>query len=128
MFATYFLAIVLGWYLVIMGIFLISRRGVILSAMNNIMAQPGLLLIVGFITLLIGLLMVASHNVWVMGWPVIITIIGWVAVISGIIRLFCPETVHHMWNRMLTKPETFTASGIVMLLLGFYLLFNVYFM
>lgn len=124
---TYFLATVLGWYLVIMSLLLIFRREVVTSAMQNVMEQPGLLLIIAFITLIIGLLMVVSHNYWVMGWPVIVTLFGWLALISGLIRLFSPETVHKMWNKMGDKPHTFTTAGVILLVIGLFLLFQVYF-
>lgn len=124
---TPFLASVLGWYLVIMGLFLIVRRDVVIAAMNDIMAQAGLLFVIAFVTLIIGLMIVVSHNLWVMSWPVIITIIGWLALISGIVRLFCPEFIHRMWNKMAAKPETFMISAIIMLVVGLYLLFKIYF-
>ncbi|MDR3442708.1 MAG: DUF308 domain-containing protein [Legionella sp.] len=128
MMTTYFIATVLGWYLVIMSLLLIFRRDVVTAAMRDVMAQPGLLLIIGVITLFIGLLMVISHNYWVLAWPVIVTVFGWIALISGIIRLFSPETVHKMWGRMANKSETFTVAGIIMLIIGLFLLFQVYFM
>ncbi len=124
---TVFLACVLGWYLVIMGLFLIVRRSVVIAAMSDIMAQTGLLFVIAFITLIAGLMIVVSHNVWVMSWPVIITIIGWLALISGIIRLFCPEFIHRMWRKISVKPETFTISGVIILLIGLFLLFKMYF-
>lgn len=123
---TYFLATVLGWYLVIMSLLLIFRRNIVTAAMSDVMAQPGLLLVIAFITLILGLLMVASHNVWVMGWPVVVTLFGWLALISGLIRLFCPEVVHKMWHKMEASAATFTIVGIVLLLIGLFLLFKVY--
>lgn len=124
---TAFLACVIAWYLVIMGLFLMVRRDVAIAAMNDIMAQTGLLFVIAFITLIVGLMIVISHDVWVMSWPVIITIIGWLALISGIVRLFCPEFIHRMWNKMAAKPESFTISGIIMVLIGLFLLFKIYF-
>lgn len=123
---TYFIATVLGWYLVIMSLLLIFKRHIVTSAMRDVMAQPGLLLVMAFITLIIGLLLVVSHNIWVMGWPVIVTIIGWLAVISGIIRLFCPEFIHRTWNKMVDKPHAFTVAGVIILIIGLFLLFEVY--
>lgn len=127
MMVTYFLASVMGWYLLIMGLLLLFRRDIVTSAMSDVMAQRGLLFVIAFITLIIGLMIVVSHNIWVMGWPVIITILGWLAVISGLIRLYCPETIHRMWDKMATKPEIFSIAGVLILLLGLFLLYKVYF-
>lgn len=123
---TYFLAAILGWYLVIISLFLICRRENVLGSMNNIIAQPGLLLVVAFITLIIGLLMVLSHNVWVLGWPVLVTLFGWIALLSGLIRLFFPEIVHRIWGKMIIKPELFTGFGVVFFIIGLFLLYQVY--
>lgn len=128
MMTTYFLAMVVGWYLLITGLLLVFKRNVVVSAMNDIIGQNGLLFFIAAVTLIVGLLMVASHNVWVMGWPVVITLLGWLAVISGIIRMFCPETVHMMWRKISAKPEILTVSGVIVLIIGLFLLFKVYFM
>jgi uncharacterized membrane protein HdeD (DUF308 family) len=125
---TVFLGTILGWYFLIMGLFLIIRRDVVISAMKNVVDQPGLLLVIAFITLIIGLMMIATHNVWVWDWPVIITLIGWFALIRGIIRLFYPEFVHRMWNKMSAHPIRFTISGIIMLILGLFLSCRAYLM
>ena len=124
---TYFLAFALGWYLVITGLLLLLRRDVVIAATSNLMEQPGQLLIIAFITIILGLLMVISHNIWVMHWPVVITRLAWTIYISGLIRLFCPELVHKMWSKMVAKPGVFTISGIIVLIIGLFLLFMAYF-
>lgn len=45
----------------------------------------------GIISLVIGLAMVLSYNVWAQNWQVIITILGWVSLIKGLCVLFFPE-------------------------------------
>ena len=32
-----------------------------------------------------------THNVWTADWRVVITILGWLAVITGAIRIVCPQ-------------------------------------
>ena len=123
---TVFIAQVLGFYLAIMGLFLIFRRNIILLAMNDIMARPGLLLMIAISTLVIGLMVVASHNVWVMKWPVIITCCGWLALTSGLIRLFLPEFIHRVWNKIAAKPEILTMAGIIMLVVASFLIYKIY--
>ena len=123
---TYCLATVVGWYLVIMSLLLLFRRTIVISGVTNIMDQPGLFLVVAFFTVIIGLLMVSSHNLWVMGWPVLVTLIGWLVLISGLVRLFFPDTIHRMWHRLLAKTEVFTFVGIVLLIIGLFLLIKVY--
>ncbi|AWN73887.1 hypothetical protein LEAN103870_00745 [Legionella anisa] len=124
---TNFLASVLGWYLVIVSLLLLVRREVVVTAMKELMGQRALMLVVGTITLIIGLLMVLSHNVWVMGWPVIVTVFSWLILIGGLFRLYCPDTVYKVWDKMINKSEVFITSGVITLIIGLFLLYKVYF-
>ncbi len=124
---TYFLATVLGWYLVIMSFLLIFRRELVAPVIREVMAQPGLFLIMGLLTVIIGLLMVVSHNYWVMGWPVIVTLFAWIFLISGLFRVFFPDLVRKLWSKMSMKPETLSLMGTLLLIIGLFLLYKVYF-
>jgi hypothetical protein len=48
----------------------------------------------GYITFLLGLATVVAHNVWVVDWPVAITILGWVTLLKGIEKVGFPERVN----------------------------------
>ncbi|CAM2967698.1 Integral membrane protein (PIN domain superfamily) [Legionella steigerwaltii] len=124
---TNFLAAVLGWYLVIVSLLLLVRREIVVTAMKELMGQRAVMLVVGIITLIIGLLMVISHNVWVMGWPVIVTIIAWLILIGGLFRLYCPDTVYKIWGKVIKKSELFITTGVITLIIGLFLLYKVYF-
>ena len=41
----------------------------------------------GFISLVIGVSMILAYNVWAWNWQVIITILGWLTLIKGLILL-----------------------------------------
>lgn len=40
-----------------------------------------------------GLAIVLTHNVWVAGWPLIITLIGWGGLIKGVLALVRPQSL-----------------------------------
>ncbi len=124
---TNFLATVIGWYFVIMSLLLLIRRDIVVTAMRELMGQRAVMLVVGIITLILGLLMVTSHNIWVMGWPVIVTIISWLILIGGLFRLYCPDTVYKIWNKTIDKSEKLTVCAVVTLIIGLFLLYKVYF-
>jgi len=48
----------------------------------------------GYITFLLGLVTVVLHNVWVMDWRVVITILGWSTLIKGILKIGFPGYVN----------------------------------
>jgi len=44
----------------------------------------------GTLIFIAGLAIVRAHNVWVRQWPVLITLVGWFAVIAGLGRMVAP--------------------------------------
>ena len=54
----------------------------------------------GIVSLVIGLAMILSYNVWAKNWQVIITILGWVSLLKGLAVLFLPEYTKKMVKRM----------------------------
>lgn len=51
----------------------------------------------GYMALLLGLLVVHLHNVWEARWPVVITILGWVAVVKGVAIIVLPGFIPEIW-------------------------------
>lgn len=88
---TQFLAQVFGIYLAIMCIALVLRHGAIKAAGWQMVSQPPILLFSAIFTLMLGLALVLTHNVWVMDWPVLVTIICWMVFIKGLFLLFFPQ-------------------------------------
>ena len=53
--------------------------------------SQGLTFVSGFMTLIIGMLLVQYHNIWVKDWIVLITIIGWISLLKGIMLIVFPQ-------------------------------------
>ena len=113
---TVFLATVIGWYLVVFGLLTLCRYEQLRGVVNDVLGHRGLLFIVAIITFILGLLMVVSHNIWVMGWPVIITVFSWLVLISGIMRLFFPEMVTKVGLSLCNNSTYMYISAIILLL------------
>ncbi|KAB2938137.1 MAG: hypothetical protein K8F92_12630 [Hyphomicrobium sp.] len=116
-----FLARLLGPMLVVLAIGLIVRQDSWSSMAKEFIASQPLVFLSGFLTLLGGLALVNTHNVWEAGWPVIITIFGWLAVIGGAARMLCPQTVMGIGEKMLNNKTYLTVGGVVEGLLGLWL-------
>lgn len=124
--ATVYLATVIGWYLIIMSLFLLFQYEHAKSIMVEVLAQRSVLFLAAILTVLMGLLMVASHNLWVMGWPVVVTVFSWMVLIGGLVRLFFLDHVIKLGKQILKNPIKIKSVAIVYLLLGLFLLFHVY--
>jgi hypothetical protein len=49
------------------------------------------LFICGVLSLILGIAMVLSHNIWVSNWRIVITLLGWLILVRGIVLLFFPK-------------------------------------
>jgi len=45
----------------------------------------------GAVLFVTGLAIVRAHNLWVRGWPVLVTLAGWFLMLLGLFRMFFPE-------------------------------------
>jgi hypothetical protein len=74
--------------------------------------------------LVFGLLIVMFHNVWVGSWEVIITILGWLALLKGVVLLVQPEfAIKHaqVWaSRMQFAGIFATVIGAILVYYGWF--------
>lgn len=85
-----FLAKVIGIYLIIISIAMLVNMHQFINYVNHLINEAPLMFVTGFITLILGILMVVSHNIWQWHWRVIITIIAWITFLKGISIIFIP--------------------------------------
>lgn len=118
-----FLAKAIGLYYVFVSIaFLIQKtrlRGLIIDTLNS----PAYLLLSGFIALIIGILLVVSHNLWVEDWRVIITIIGWLALLKGMTIILFPQFLVNMSIKWMQNDMAYTLTFLFVLFMGALLLY-----
>ncbi len=73
----------------------------------------------GYILLLMGLVTVILHNVWVWGWPLVITVIGWSTLLKGVGKTGFPDLIHQQAQRFKNRQWL---SAFLLLILGAWLL------
>lgn len=91
-----------------------------LKAFDAMMKESGLVYLGGMLALIIGFLMVTRHNVWE-GWPIIITIFGWIALLKGVMLIIFPGLAMPMFISWFKKKGFLRAIGVFTLLLGGFL-------
>lgn len=87
------LARIFGPFFFIIGLWMIFRLEDIQKVWNSIRNTPGLFYIGGLLNLLIGLTVLSTYHSWTWGLPVLLTIIGWLMLLRGLLVLFAPEKV-----------------------------------
>jgi hypothetical protein len=55
--------------------------------------SPGLTYVAGFVTLILGMIVINYHNIWVQDWTVLVTLIGWIAVVKGVSLIAFPQFI-----------------------------------
>lgn len=87
-----FIAALIGPTALAVGLSLLMNPGLIASLAADLAASPALMITSGILALLMGLAIVKSHNVW-SGWPLAVTVMGWLAVFGGVMRIVVPDFV-----------------------------------
>jgi len=88
------------------------------SLMKEFIASRALIFITGALGLTAGLAIVNAHNLWVPDWRVIVTILGWLAILRGIMNLVFPVTVQTLGDRMIASHAGVLAGAAITIVIG----------
>ena len=121
------MARLLGPLLVIVALPMILNPSGLQELARDFLKAPALMYITGVLVALAGLSIINSHNVWVAGWPVIITLFGWAMLLSGAARVVMPSVVVSIGSGMLDRPIMSRVSGVIWAALGLLLAYAGYF-
>lgn len=118
---TYFLAQLIGLYLLIVGLLMLFRKRMFLDVLNEFYERPSSLFLAGWLAMLLGLLLVLSYNYWNAGiLALVITLTGWAALLKGATLLLMPKTAVR-WTRAFNLEKFFYLYAIIALIIGAYL-------
>ena len=76
----------------------------------------------GVLIFVAGLSIVRRHNVWAWGWQTLITIIGWLGLILGILRMFFPQ----MYSAKFRNDSFAFAIELILIFIGIILTVKAY--
>ena len=71
----------------------------------------------GIISFVVGLAMILAYNVWTKDWQVVITILGWLALLKGLSVLFLPEQMKG-WVKKMENASFLPYLLVVTVLIG----------
>jgi len=113
-------------------VFAVTGLGMLLNARFYAAAvaegahSPVLIAISGIATLLGGVAILNAHRAWTADWRVLVTIIGWLFIIAGIIRLVLPRIAETVAPAVYSGPAALMVAGVVVLVIGGILSFEGY--
>ncbi len=120
---TIFLSRLIGLSCILLVPSAAIHRQATLDSVADYLRNPSLLLILGLISLAMGLAMVLAHNIWSGGaLTVVVTVVGWLALIKGLFFLYlAPEVGAECLLSWLRHPQLFYLCMAPSLILGIYL-------
>jgi hypothetical protein len=121
-----FLAKLIGPFFLVVGLSLLVNQAAFRSIADEFIRSPALVFLTGLIILAVGLAIVLTHNVWVANWRVLITLLGWLSIVSGALRLLAPRRALDLGRALYAKPNVLIVSAAIWLVVGAILCFYGY--
>ena len=115
---SHFLAKLIGPVFIAGGLGMLFNTTLYRAMFERALHDHMLIYLSGVIALPVGLAIVAAHNDWKWHWPLIITIVGWLAIIGGIVRMVAPQVVEQIGLSVLAYRSFFIMDGGIAVLLG----------
>ncbi len=118
-----FLARLLGPILLVAGISILFNPRAFRTMLTEVVGSLTLVYLFGLIDLAAGLAIILTHNVWVVNWRLLITLIGWLMLLRGVARTLIPDTIMAFAAKRVDNKQFFLVSGVVLVILGLVLCF-----
>ena len=120
------IAALMGPLLAAMGVAMLINRNLLPPMIGDIAHNYALIFLSGVLTLLAGVAIVRVHNVWTGGWPILVTVLGWLAIVSGLVRMWLPQAAAPIAEAFAANSASILIGGLVMLALGAFLSYKAY--
>ncbi|KTD05252.1 hypothetical protein [Fluoribacter gormanii] len=112
-----FLSKVLGLYLILVSLAIFLNLEQFTIYVQELLKNAPLMLVLGFWTLILGLLMVVSHNIWQGNWRLLITIISWIVLLKGASMILYPHYIDYAtFLFMQNKNIAYSTAGFELIL------------
>jgi hypothetical protein len=88
--------------------------------------DPPLIYVSGMLMFVAGLAIVRAHNRWNVGWPVLVTVLGWLALLGGLLRMLFPIQLGQLAMGLVLSTGVISAVAVVLLVAGVFLSFKAF--
>lgn len=124
---TLFLAQLIGPVMLAVGAGIFFSRDYYMKVYRHLENETLAVFMTGFTALVIGMVMVMSHNVWNSLITGIVSFVGWSSLVKGLLLIITPKTVNKMGDALVNSPSVLTFAGFLYTILGIYVSYMAYF-
>ncbi len=121
-----FIARLIGPALVVIGVGVLLNGANYAAMITEATHSPIIIYLSGLLSLLPGLAILNVYRTWTADWRVIVTILGWLLAIGGVIRIVLPQFAATLATTLYSASVMLTVFAVVVLVLGGYLSFEGY--
>jgi len=118
---SYFLAQLFGLTFVIVAGALFLRPAMIRPMVNELGQSHLVAVVLSLIGVMGGLAVVLTHNVWEFSWTIWITLLGWAALIKGVMYLIAPKMLSELAGKVYGSTNTIRTVLFIAFIFGAYL-------
>ncbi len=115
---TQILAVFIGLYMVAAGIGFLTGRGSYATLIDELHDNTALGYVTGAFVFALGAAMVAVHNLWTGPLAIVVSLVGWGALIEGVLMLAIRRTFLGLVKVVPLTPATLVPCGIAAIVLG----------
>ncbi|AZU05184.1 hypothetical protein X907_2673 [Glycocaulis alkaliphilus] len=115
---TVILAQILGGYMLVMGVAMLIDRTLITRLLARLDEDIGLTVTMGLIALVIGLVIAATHTRWDNPLAIIVTLVGWAAIVEGALILWLQNRFMGFFAPWFARPVVPLIWGVAALVFG----------
>lgn len=123
------IAALLGPTLVATAAMVLLNLAELPAMMEEMAKNPMLIVLAGYAAFVPGLAIVYFHNRWSAGWPVLITLLGWLSLVIGFVRMVLPTQLAEIMTKAAAGPSlhvVLPVIGAVFLVIGGVLSFKAF--
>ena len=121
------IAALLGPTLVASAATVLANLDAMPTLIEGMARSPMLVVLAGYAAFVPGLAIVYFHNRWTGGWPVVVTVMGWLSLVIGLMRMIFPMQIATRASKLAPAPGgALIAIAVVFLLIGGFLSFKAY--
>jgi threonine/homoserine/homoserine lactone efflux protein len=120
---TIILARISGFICLLLGLSIMNKK-FMAGVIDELLNSKALFWFIGFVAAVIGTIMLAFYSTWNAHWPVLITILGWLALLKGIAIMLMPGYMNRSVYRKFKTSGIIMFSGIIGIIFGLILLYK----
>ena len=121
------------WIAGLMGPTFVAMAAALLLNLNSmpelteeISHEPMLILVSGTLLFIAGLAILRVHNRWGADWSTVVTVLGWLAILAGLVRMLFPVELATVIPGIGQRSDVIGPALVVFLLLGIFLTYKAF--